>query len=160
MRKIALAVLGLVVLVVGGRFIYGMFSHPDDGTLIKQSLSEAVQASKDGRAGSVIDLLAANFTVNGDRPESQQIVDIVKKSHPDVDIANTDPVITGDTAQITSDVSVKLDTLGISRTLSFKDAQFVFKKEAATEWFVIPTIKWRLSAIRVSAADVSGLSYP
>jgi len=160
MSKFALGVLALLVLVVGGRFIYGIVNKPDDKTMIQQALADAVQASKEGRSGSVIDKIADNFNVNGEHPGRQQIADIVRKNHPEVEIQNTDPVITGDSAQITSDVTVKLNVLGSEHDLTFKDAQLVFTKEAGTDWLIIPATKWRLSAARVSESDLSGLNYP
>ena len=86
-----------------------------------------------------------------------QIADFVKNNHPEVDIKDADPVIDGDSARITSDITVKVDALGMNQTYTFKDAELVFTKEAATDWLIFPTKKWRLSTARVSESDLSGI---
>jgi hypothetical protein len=68
-------------------------------------------------------------------------------------------VVSGDSAQITSDVKVKVDILG-GQELEFKNAQFLFKKEGAMDWLIIPTTKWRLAAVRVDPADLPNVPSP
>jgi hypothetical protein len=149
MKRWPVILLSLLVLTIGGRFIYGLLSHPDDKSLIQTALADAVKASREGRPGSVIDKLAENFTVNGAQPGIGNVVQIVKNNHPEVAIQDTDPMVSGDTAQISSDVSVKVTILTQTQSFTVKDAQLLFKKEDATEWLIFPTRKWRLSAIRV-----------
>lgn len=149
MRRWPLILLILLVLAVGGRFIYGLANHPDDKSQIQAALAEAIQASKEGRPGSVIDKLSDHFKVNGEQPGFSQIAKLVKESHPDIVVADNDPVISGDSAQITSSVQVTGSFLGAKQSFSFKQAQLYFKKETAMDWLIFPTTKWRLSDVRV-----------
>src|SRR4051812_26701147 len=103
MRRWPLVLLILAVLVVGGKFIYNVLNKVDDKTQIQQALAEAIKASKEGRPGSVVDKLADNFKVNEVQASTRQIADFVKNNHPEVNVKDTEPVVSGDTAQITSD---------------------------------------------------------
>jgi hypothetical protein len=147
-----------VVALVGGRYIYGVATKVDDKTQIKEALAEAIKASKEGRPGSVIDKLSENFKVNEESPGSSQIAGFVKNHHPEVDIKDTDPIVSSDTAQINSDITVKLDLM--PGGWNFKDAQIQFKKEAAMDWWIFPTSKWHLSAVRVRPEDMPNLTAP
>ncbi len=158
MRRFPLIVLGLVVLAVGGKYVYGVINKPDDKVLIKQALAEAVQAGKEGRSGSVIDKLSENFKVNGEHPGMTDIAKFVKESHPDLTIKDNDPLVSGDTARITSDIDVKASFLGQTVNRSFKDVVLEFKKETATDWGIFPTSKWHLSAARVSEQDMASFN--
>lgn len=161
MKRWPLAVLALIVLSVGGRYIYGMINPPDDKTLIKQALAEAIKASKEGRAGGVIDKLSDNFKINGEEPGTKQIVDVIRNSHPEVSVADNEPIITEDTAMITSDVSVKGSMIGgMSFNQNVKDVQLLFKKEPATEYLIFPTTKWHLSAARIPPGELQSFGMP
>jgi hypothetical protein len=143
MRRWPFVLLALAVVLVGGRFIYGALNHPDDKVLIKQALTEAIQASKEGRAGGVVDKLAENFKVNDMETGMKQVATFIKNNHPEVVVNDIDPIVSGDTAQINSDVVVKVSFLN-GAAVTFKDAQIQFKKESTTEWLIFPTERWRL----------------
>ncbi|HVT12329.1 MAG TPA: hypothetical protein VHE55_08675 [Fimbriimonadaceae bacterium] len=148
MRRLPLVLLLLAVLAVGGRYIYGIANRPDDKTQIRQALAEAIKASKEGRSGSVIDLLSEHFKVNGEQPGFGQVAKLIKESHPDIVVDDTDPVVSGDSAQITSSVKVTGTFFGGGQqSFSFKDVQLYFKKESAMDWLIFPTTKWRLSDV-------------
>ncbi|HWA83466.1 MAG TPA: hypothetical protein VG820_08545 [Fimbriimonadaceae bacterium] len=158
MRRWPLLFLVLAVLAVGGRYIYGLANRPDDKTQIRQALADAIKASKEGRSGSVIDLLSEHFKVNGEQPGFGQIAKMVKESHPDIVVNDTDPVISGDAAQITSSVRVTGTFFGAGQqTFDFKDAQLYFKKESAMDWLIFPTTKWRLSDVRLPDNELPSL---
>lgn len=154
MRRFPLVLLALVVLLLGGRFIYGLATRPDDRTQIKQALADALKASKEGRPGSVIDKLVEGFTVNDQAASKRTIAQFVKDSKPDVSVADSEPIITGDSAQITSDVKVSISFLGNPQGFTFEDAQILFKKEQAMDWLVIPTTRWQVAAVRVDPSSL------
>ena len=158
MRRWPFLLLILLVLGVGGRAIYGMINAPDDKTLIKEALADAVKAGKEGRPGSVIDKLSDNFKINGQEPGTNQIAKFIRDSRPDVQIKDTDPIVSGDTAQITSDVAVSATILGQPFNQTLKDVQLLFKKESGTDWLIFPTTKWHLSAARVPDSEVTSLT--
>jgi hypothetical protein len=155
MKRWPLFLLGLLVLAIGGKYILGVLNAPDDKAQIKQALAEAIKASREGRPGSVIDKLSENFKVNGEEPGSRRIADLIKSSHPDVKIQDSDPLVSGDTAQINSDVTVSADYAGMRFDKDLKGVQLQFKKEASTEWLIFPTSKWHLSAARLSPEQIA-----
>lgn len=156
MRRWPFAILIFAVLLVGGRFIYGVLTQKDDKTQIQQALDEAIKASKEGRAGGVVEMLVDNFKVNESQMSARQIGDFVRQQHPDIIFKDKDPMLNADTAQITSDVTVKVSFMGTGEFL-FKDAQILFKKENAMDWLIFPTTKWHLAAVRVRQEDMPQL---
>lgn len=147
---IALLLVGVVA--VGLRF--GASASVSDRALIDQALDEAILASKEGRAGGVLDLLSRQLEVNGE-PILQrgEIADFIKKQKPDVTIERTPLKLSedGKTAEMKAPVSVKLKLLTFEKTFTFQNVTFAFAKEEATEYLVIPTKKWRI--VRVTAGD-------
>lgn len=158
MRKAPLILLGLFIALIAGRFIYGMAVKPSDEQLIQQALKDALDGSKQGRTGSLVDLISSKLAVNGASPGVRQVADFVKKSRPDVKLANSEPVVTGDTAQITSDANVSANFLGTTQSIDLKNVQLVFKKEMGTDWMIFPTTKWRLTDVNVSPDQLPAMS--
>jgi hypothetical protein len=155
MRRWPLILLALLVVAIGGKYILGALNPPDDKALIKAALADAIKASREGRPGSVIDKLAANFKVNGQEFGNRSIADVIKTSHPDVVIKDSDPLVSGESAQINSDMTVSGDILGTRYSKDLKDVQLLFKKEAATDYLIFPTTKWHLAAARLSPEQIA-----
>jgi len=158
MSKSPLIVLGLVVAVVAGKYIYSAVNKPTDKSQIQQALADAIKASKEGRPGSVVDKLSDSFQVNGSQPGMTQIAKYVRENHPDIVVKDTDPVIHDDQAEITSDVDLTINLLGSPRSFTFKDVVLVFKKEAGTDWVFFPTTRWHLSATRIREQDLPSMN--
>lgn len=155
MRRWPLVLISLLVVLVGGRYIYGIVTRKDDATQIREALAEAVKASKEGRPGGVVDKIMENFKVN-DQPFSKGLIaNFVKNQHPEVEFLDDTPMVNGDTAQLTSDVNVTLDMFGKKE---LKDVQISFRKESTLEWLIIPSSKWHLSAVRVDPASLPEMS--
>ena len=151
-----LGIVGLIVLLVCVRVGISIVNKPDDPKLIQDALKDAIQASKEGRPGGVVELFSQNLKLNStDVGDNQrQITDFIRKQKPDVTIEDTTPQITGDEARIVSPVSLDLGILG-KRQL--KDVTLIFKKEDATEYLVIPTRKWHLTEVRTTDSAISEL---
>lgn len=151
--KIGFVVLLLVGVVALGLRVGTATSVPDR-VLIDQALDEAILASKEGRAGGVLDLLSRQLVVNGE-PVLQrgEIADFIKRQKPEVTIERTPLTVSGDgkTAAMKAPVSVKLRLLTFEKAFTFQNVTFEFAKEEATEYLVIPTKQWRL--VRVTAGD-------
>ena len=154
MRKLPLVLLGLFVALIAGRFIYGMVAAPTDEVLIKSALDEAIEGSKEGRTGSLVDLISNKFQVNGAGASINKVADLVRKSRPDVQLKSKTPVIDGNNAQITSDATITASFLGNRQTFTLHDVTLSFKKESATDWLIFPTTKWKLTDVSFSSDQI------
>lgn len=140
-------VLALVVVLLGLRLTV-FAPKPDDTTLVRAALAESVLASREGRAGGVLDVLSTDFKVNEDQVGNyrRDIAKFIRDSRPDLEVTNQDVLVneTDGTARIVSPVHVKIDFLGQKRDFTLKEVTMVFRKEDARNYLVIPTRKWRL----------------
>lgn len=153
------AVLGLVlvlVILIGGRIALTVTQRPSDEQLIRDALQRAIEASKKGEPGGVLDLLSRDLTVNNSeaRGNLRSIADFVQKQKPNVKVENPQPKIIGEEGRIVSPVELELGLFG-SRTI--KNVTMIFKREDATDYLVIPTTKWRLVEVRVPEQSISDL---
>lgn len=149
---------GVLVALIGGRFIYGALTRPDDRTQVKQALADAIEASRDGRPGSVVDKLSDSLKVNGEGgPSLRQVAEFVKNNHPRVTVANPEPTIRGDEAEIDSDVRIEISLLG-ERSLDLKNVQILFRKESGRDWLIFPTTNWKLSEVRIPPGQLPDLA--
>ena len=144
--KKALAIGVPSVLVVGLLGFYYL-NRPNDEALIHQTLKEAVVASKEGRANPVMDAISSSFTYGGETPDRAEIARVVKQAKPEFVVLSPTPTITGDTAKIHSDVAVKFEFMGMTMDQTVKDVDINFAREAAVEYGIIPSSKWRISSV-------------
>ena len=61
-------VVGVVLLLFGGKYVIATYFGPSDEALVKSALAEAVKASKEGRPGGVLDHITDHFKMNSDIP--------------------------------------------------------------------------------------------
>jgi len=150
-------VLAIVLVLIGVRIAVGLANRPDDQKLIQTALQEAIEASKEGRPGGVVDLLSSNLKVNNMDVQGNrgQIVRFIRDNKPNVDVKNKRAIITGDEARIVSPVELSLPIIG-GRTL--KEVTMIFRKEDAMEYLVFPTRKWRLTEVRVPEGTLADLT--
>jgi hypothetical protein len=127
-----------------------------DSQLIREALQESIEAGKEGRPGSVLELLSRQFEVNGYQPNARQISQYVKDLKPDVEIANPEPNIRGDEASIVSDVNLKLRFP--PQSFRIEDVTFQFQREQATQWLIFPASRWRLRSVEVPPDALNQLS--
>lgn len=153
--KVVLAVLGVLVLLFGVRVAITVSKKPDDQKLIREALDEAILASKEGRAGGVIELLSRDLKFNDQEvgTNKRQIMDFVQKQKPSVTVQDTNALLTGDEARIVSPVEIDLGLFGGKRNL--KEVSLIFRKEDATTYLIFPARKWRLVEVRVPDATVA-----
>jgi hypothetical protein len=151
--KTIVAIVATVVVLLAIRIGLSMANRPDDQKLIQAALAEAVEASKEGRPGGVIDLLSKNLKVNEQEvgTNMRQVADFVRKQKPDVEVLEPRAQITGEEGRIVSPVELDLGLLG-KRTL--KEVTLIFRKEDATEYLILPVTKWRLVEVRVPDATI------
>lgn len=127
-----------------------------DRDQIQAALNESIEAGKEGRSGSIIDLLSAQFEVNGYQPGSREISRMVKEFKPDVEVLEPEPTISGDTAEMNSPVNLKL-TFPVPKSFQIDDVKFKFEREPSTTMLIFPAKKWKLRSVELPADVVSQL---
>jgi hypothetical protein len=155
-NKALVAIVAAIVLLACFRIAITIVNKPDDPKLIQEALNDAIQASREGRPGGVVELFSDNLKLNNVNVggNERQITDFIQKQKPSLEFADTQAQITGSEARIVSPVSMDLGILG-KREL--KDVTLIFKKEDTTEYLIIPTTKWRLVEVRAPDSAVSDL---
>lgn len=121
--------------------------QPSDSELIQKALDEALQAGKEGRPGSMLDLLADDFAVNGQRFSTGQIADRIRKMKPDIDFANRAPTIEGETASLTSDVKLSISLPPLAIDIPQVNVQF--QRREAKRLLFFPAHKWEMTDVTV-----------
>jgi hypothetical protein len=161
MNKGLIAIVVVVIVLILVRVGIGLTAKSSDSDQIKAALRDSIQASKAGKPGGVTDLLGKDLTVNQESASGGigQVSDFIKRSHPDVTFDRVDPIITGNRAEISSPATLDFSILGQHRTVHLDTVVLVFQKEAATQWFVFPTEKWKLEQVlapNFSPEQISG----
>jgi hypothetical protein len=154
--KFAIGVVIVLLAIVGLKAVMTM-NGPSDQVLVRQALTEAIKASKEGRAGGVMDYLSDQLKLNDQSPERRQIAEFIKNSHPDISVEHPDPVVReGDgTAQINSPVAIKFSLpMGATIDKTIPNVTMKFEREDARTWLVIPTKQWRLVEVTVPQASI------
>lgn len=133
-----------------------LFQDKSDREMIQAALQESIEAGKEGRPGSVVDLLSNQFEVNGYQPGSREVSRVVKQFKPDVEVLNPVPVVDGDTASMKSPVRLSI-TMPMKQSFDIQDVKFSFEKEPATQWLIFPSKKWRLRSVELPPDVMSQL---
>ena len=144
-----LGIIGAILVAFLVKFIAVTFFGPSDEALVKQALDRAIVASREGRPGGVLESLTSKFKLNSDQPGGAQIANFIKENHPEVTVENYNPVISGDTARITSPVRVKVSFLGHDIDQRVDSVSMVFKRDDGHVWLVIPAKDWKLEQVFV-----------
>lgn len=131
---------------------------PSDKELIRDAVKESVEASREGRPGGVLEYLSNSFTFNDqEAPNRREIGKWIRQGKPEVVLRNSEPVISGETAEIVTPVHVKFDYLAFKFDQEIPNVRITLQKEAGTKWLIVPTKKWRI--VSVTAPDVSAADY-
>lgn len=125
--------------------------QPSDKELIQKALDEALKAGKEGRPGSMLDLLADDFAVNGQRFSNAQIADRIRKMKPDIDFLNREPSVEGDTAQMTSPVKLSLTFPPVS--FDINDVEVKFERQDGKRLLFFPAKAWKMTDVHVPEAS-------
>lgn len=138
--------LGLILLsLIGALALLFFQGQPSDEALIKEALRDSIQAGKEGRPGSVLDLLTRDFELDNQQIVSdREVARFIRDSKPDVDIENWEPIVDGDRAQLETAISIKVG-LPLNQTITLPNVRLTFRKERAARWLIFPGAKWRLS---------------
>ncbi len=151
--------IGLAVLLVGlGAVRFGLFSKgPDDQTLIRQAMDDAIVAAQEGRSGPVLDFISDQISVNGSTQFSKkQIAQYVRANKPEVKVADDTATVSGDSATVVTSVHVRVPAFGgMPFDGEFKDVTMLFAREDTVKWLIFPAKTWRLR--KVSSPNVPSL---
>ena len=88
----------------------------------------------------------------------REVADAIRRLRPDVEILNPAPTITGDTAVITSAITLSTKLPPLSMTVP--QVSIEFRRENAREWLVLPASKWRVVGVDVPEEVVQSLQMP
>jgi hypothetical protein len=149
----------LVIALLGARF--ALVPRQTDDQMVREALTNALKASREGKPGGVLDKLSASFKLN-DAPiefSGAQVADFIKDQKPELTVEEIEPVITGDEARITSPVRLKLGLLGTNFERRIPKVTMIFHREVGHVLLLIPTPAWRLTDVQVPESDISDLTH-
>ncbi len=131
---------------------------PSDEELIRQAITDATQAGREGKPGPVLDYLSKAFSFNGvpmmDRAE---ISKYVRLARPEIEFGDYEPVIVEDDAVVVTDVHVKFAFQGAGMDQTVPDVQVRLARESGLRWLVLPGKKWRITEVTApELADYAG----
>lgn len=152
--------LTLAAVALAGLLSYRYATLPSDRELIATALQESIRASKEGRPGGVLDHLSNSIRLNDVEYVrfQREVADAIRRLRPDVEILNPAPTITGDTAVITSAITLSTKLPPLSMTVP--QVSIEFRRENAREWLVLPASKWRVVGVDVPEEVVQSLQMP
>jgi len=158
--KVATGISVVLVLGIAGLYVAAQ-PRTSDADQIRDALSRAVEASRNGQPGGVMELLSDQLTVNGSsQTDLSEVADVIRKSHPDVKFASVDPIVSGDQAYVVTDATIAGDVPVVGQlSIPVRNVKLVFSKEEARKWVLIPVHQWRLTSVSLApGTDVSGLT--
>lgn len=128
---------------------YGLFApSPSDEEQIKAALAESLKAGKEGRPGSVLELLSRNFKVNEEQVVGRRdIGQYIRDYKPNIEIRNQTPTVSGDSAEIVSPAKVSISVPPVS--IDIRQVTLGFKKEHTTRMLIFPAKDWKLESVTV-----------
>lgn len=147
-KTIVLTVIGLAVILLALRLTI-FAPQPDDQKEIAQALQNSIQASKEGRPGGVLDLLSDKFKINQQTPGTFNIAKFIRDNRPDITVANTNAVISGDTARIDTPVHVSFNYLTQTVNQDIPNVTLEFQKEEGHKYIFFPDTEWHLTNVEV-----------
>lgn len=158
MTTAAKAGIGLIALAAVGIGWQAISANQvPDQILIERALEESIKASREGRPGSVLDLLSQQFKVNdGEMMSRMDIAKAIRDYKPEVTLGSKVARVQGDAAAIVTPVTL---TTPAPFTLSFTvpEATLEFQKESGVKWLIIPEKRWRLTKVTVPESALQGL---
>ena len=157
-RNIILAVAALAIVLLALRLTV-FAPQQNDQQLIAKALQDSIQASREGRPGGVLDLLSDKFQINSQSPRTFDIAKFIRENKPEVEVYNTNAIISGDTARIDTPVHVKFHILTQDIDQKVDNVTLIFQKEDGHKFLIIPDKEWHLVDVQVPAnipIDVGG----
>ena len=142
----------IIVLLVAlgvGAYLLATAKH-DDRAEIETALKSALKASREGRAGGVIEYLTANVDVNGQAYNvNQQFANFIRKYHPDITLGECDPKIEGDNASVKSDIQFSV----LTQSIDVQQVTFTLHREKTRKWLFFPDQEWKVTGASAPDAE-------
>ncbi|HEY3780443.1 MAG TPA: hypothetical protein VGL56_05125 [Fimbriimonadaceae bacterium] len=141
-RKKLQALIGLALVFIGTVGFILLRPKPSDQDQIQTALANAVKASKEGRAGGVVEYLASNVQVNGEKYDiNNQFASFIRKYHPDIKLGAINPKIDGDDATVTTDLDISL----LNNSIKMPNVTFKLHKEHDKTLLFFPSEHWKVT---------------
>lgn len=145
----------IAVVIVGFQFVG---SGESDQQLIQRALDESLQASREGRPGSALDLLSKSFEVNGMTILNRaEVAKYIQQQKPDISLASTVATIDGERAVIRTDVTLSTSGL-IKFSGTIPNVELEFARETVTKLLFIPAKQWRLVKVTAPPESISAFA--
>lgn len=146
-----------LLVVVAGLLAFICFGGggKSDAALIDEALQESLRAGREGRPGSVLEILSQKIEIN-DQPllNRGMVANAIRDYKPNVTLDKTDLKIEGDKATMTG--HAKMTASGpFPVGFDVKNASLIFAKEQSRKWLIVPDKKWRLVDV-----DLPGVPLP
>lgn len=155
MLQIGIVLAVIAAVLVGFQFVG---SGESDQQMIQSALDESLEASREGRPGSALDLLSKSFEVNGMTILNRaEVAKYIQQQKPDISLATTVAEIQGNRAFIRTDVTLSTSGL-IKFSGTIPNVELEFAKESATKLLVIPTKRWRLVKVTVPPDSINSFA--
>ena len=150
-RIVKLGFGAVLLILIFVSILISLSPEPSDQIQIANALKSSISASREGRAGGVLDLLSQRLQVNGEEVQgnTQTIAKIIRSQKPDVVIEEPLALVTGDEARIVSPVTLKVNILGQSIERKLSSVTLIFRRESYRKWGIIPRSSWRLAEVQV-----------
>lgn len=150
----------LLLLAVAGGILFVQASAPKDPEAIRRALRSSIEASREGRPGGVLEKLSIQFKINDESPGNMlDIAKFVREQKPDVTIPDPSDdaiVVTGDEAQLTTPVKVKMPMMD----LDLKEVTIRFKKEQSLAYFFVPVKVWKVDSVSAPEGSIPSMGWP
>lgn len=145
-----------VVLVIALGAVY-FLAQPKgtDAEQIWATLHGAEKSGREGKPGSLLDLLSKAFAIDGTQPRRSEIADVVRRFRPDCVVGQADPVVDKDHAELVAPIDVRGSLFGQSTAVAIKGARLTFAREWGLNWGFIPVRVWKLSSVDLSQSNVN-----
>lgn len=162
MRRTGLILLGLALVLLLGRVGLGSLRAPDDAKLIREALTEATKAAREGRSGGVLDNISAEASLNGQQfgtnsVNPRQISDTIRRFSPDLKLQSTAATITGDEARVVTPAEISYGILNARATVPLGKVTIVLRKEEDRDFLIVPTHRWRVTGIEIPSEEAQRL---
>jgi hypothetical protein len=140
--------IGTVLLIIGLVGFMLFRPKPNDSAQITTALTSAVKASKEGRSGGVMEYLASNVQVNGEKYDvNRQFSEFIRQYHPDIALGAINPKINGDQATVTTDLDISL----LNHDVRMQSVTFTLQKEHETTLLIFHSEEWKVTGASAPA---------
>jgi hypothetical protein len=131
-------------------------SSPSDEALIQEALDRAVQSSREGKPGGVLEHLSKSMTYNEIPVDNRaEVAKFIREGKPEVTIEDPRPQIAGGEALVVSPVVVGVRYGPVPIETRIPKVTIVLQREVGRKWLVFPAPVWRITRVTAEGWDPS-----